>query len=61
MTSKPRKPKTNASRAYTVRNIFRIYTSDEEKTANLSKLANGITQIITAKQQKRNVSPIGKS
>ena len=60
MTTNLRKPKASASRAYTVRNIYRSYSSDEEKTANLAKLANGIVQIITAKQQKRTVSPMGK-
>ena len=60
MTTNTRKPKSNTPRAYTVKNIYRNYTSDEEKKSNQAILANGIAQIITAKQQKKSFNAIGK-
>ena len=60
MTTNARKPKANAPRVYTVRNIYRNYSSDEEKTSNQTKLANGIARIIMAKQQIKTFSPTGK-
>ena len=60
MTTNSRKPKAYMPRAYAVRNVYRNYSSDEEKTTNLTKIANGIAQIITAKQQKKAANPMGK-
>jgi len=60
MTTNTRKARANVPRTYTVRNIYRNYSSDEEKTSNLTKLANGIAQIIMDKQQKKTFSQMSK-
>ena len=60
MTTNARKPKTRGPRTYTVKNIYRNYSSDKEKTLNITKLANDIAQIITAKQQEKTSNPMGK-
>ena len=59
MTTTSRKLKENVPKSYTVRNIYQCYPTDKEKTLYLSKLANGIAQIITANQQKKSSGSLG--